>query len=75
MHHHEHHVLLLTCSVSTQERIEYYKVRYEPLSTEVDGDLSFIKLVDVGRYFIIHRIEGYLQMRISRFVVLRYVCL
>jgi hypothetical protein len=25
-------------------------------------------MMDVGRYFIVHRIDGYLQMRISRYV-------
>jgi len=51
-----------------QERIDFYRQKYEFLSLKDDMSLSFIKMMDVGRYFIVHRIGGYLQMRISRSV-------
>ncbi|EGD78256.1 fructose-2,6-bisphosphatase [Salpingoeca rosetta] len=52
-----------------EERIKYYRMRYEPLSSEQDADCSFIKLVDVGRSVLLHRVQGYLQMRIARFLM------
>ena len=57
-----------------QDRIEYYRLRYEPLTVAEDGECSFVKLVDVGRYALLHRIQGYLQMRIARCVCFVCVC-
>eukprot|EP00055_Hartaetosiga_balthica_P007858 m.27832 g.27832 ORF g.27832 m.27832 type:complete len:520 (+) comp5984_c0_seq4:60-1619(+) len=52
-----------------KERIEFYRLSYEPMNVDKDGMLNFIKLVDVGRYFVMNTIRDYLQMRISRFLL------
>eukprot|EP00730_Choanoeca_flexa_P012680 TRINITY_DN4514_c0_g1_i1.p1 TRINITY_DN4514_c0_g1~~TRINITY_DN4514_c0_g1_i1.p1 ORF type:complete len:604 (+),score=125.36 TRINITY_DN4514_c0_g1_i1:155-1966(+) len=52
-----------------KQRISYYKLKYETLDPAVDLELSFMKMVDVGRYFLIQNIQGYLQMRIARFLM------
>eukprot|EP00056_Hartaetosiga_gracilis_P008582 m.123180 g.123180 ORF g.123180 m.123180 type:complete len:551 (+) comp12943_c0_seq11:40-1692(+) len=52
-----------------RERIEFYRLSYEQMSVDTDGQLSFIKMVDVGRYFVMNTISDYLQMRISRFLL------
>ncbi len=41
-------------------RIAHYQSRYEPL-TDADAEgASFIKLIDVGRVVVVHRLDGYL---------------
>eukprot|EP00047_Mylnosiga_fluctuans_P002478 m.224671 g.224671 ORF g.224671 m.224671 type:complete len:501 (-) comp11131_c0_seq1:89-1591(-) len=52
-----------------KERIDYYKTRYIPLNPDMDASLSFITMVDVGRHFTIHSLQGYIQMRIVRYLV------
>eukprot|EP00045_Choanoeca_perplexa_P012873 m.142810 g.142810 ORF g.142810 m.142810 type:complete len:625 (-) comp16167_c1_seq8:934-2808(-) len=52
-----------------KQRIKYYKLKYQSLDPSIDRELSFMKLIDVGRYFVIQNIQGYLQMRIARFLM------
>jgi broad specificity phosphatase PhoE/predicted kinase len=47
-------------------RIEHYARVYEPV---LDGEGSFIKIVDVGRTVIAHLIEGYLPARLVFFLL------
>lgn len=42
-------------------RIEHYARAYEPIENE---DYSYIKLIDVGRVIVVHRIDGFLPGRI-----------
>jgi len=47
-------------------RIAHYESAYE----EVDeGEGSFIKIIDVGRKVVLHRIEGYLLARVVHFLL------
>lgn len=46
-------------------RISHYEQAYEPLE---EADLSYIKLIDVGRQVVINRIGGYLQSRVVYFL-------
>lgn len=58
--------------VATQDflrRIEQYQQNYETLNVEDDGDLTFIKLVNVGSRIIVNRIESYLESRIVYYVM------
>lgn len=52
-----------------KERIDYYKTRYVALDPERDRNLSFITMMDVGRHFTIHRLQGYIPMRIARYLM------
>ena len=44
-------------------RIDHYNSAYQPLDTEVDKDLSFIKFIDVGKQIIMNNIRGYIASR------------
>jgi 6-phosphofructo-2-kinase/fructose-2,6-biphosphatase 2 len=50
-------------------RIEKYKQVYEPLTLEEDGDLTFVKLINVSEQVIINKIETYLESRIVYYVM------
>lgn len=56
-----------------KKRIENYKKTYEPLSLEVDEDLSFIKIINCGQQFIVNRSHGYLQSRIVYYLMNTHV--
>jgi broad specificity phosphatase PhoE len=49
-----------------RKRIDHYARAYEPLE---DREGSFIKIIDVGRKVIAHRIEGYLPARLVFFLL------
>jgi broad specificity phosphatase PhoE/predicted kinase len=49
-----------------RERIGYYERSYEPID---DRDKSWIKLIDVGRQFIVNQMEGYLCARLVFFLM------
>ncbi len=45
-------------------RIAHYQSRYEPL-VEADAEgASYIKLIDVGRVVVVHRLDGYLPAKL-----------
>ncbi len=49
-----------------RQRIAHYQSAYE----EVDGsEGSFVKIIDVGRTLVLHRIEGYLLARVVHFLL------
>ncbi|HEX4449069.1 MAG TPA: 6-phosphofructo-2-kinase/fructose-2,6-bisphosphatase [Polyangiaceae bacterium] len=49
-----------------RQRIAHYETAYE----EVDEDEgSFVKIIDVGRKLVLHRIEGYLLARVVHFLL------
>ena len=47
-------------------RIKFYQSKYESLSPTTDSALSFLQIVDLGRYFIVNKPTSFLQMRIVR---------
>ena len=47
-------------------RIAHYERAYEPLD---DPDLSYIKIIDVGRQLVLNRINGYLPARLVPLLV------
>mmetsp|Transcript_2067 Transcript_2067/g.2726 ORF Transcript_2067/g.2726 Transcript_2067/m.2726 type:complete len:524 (+) Transcript_2067:60-1631(+) len=49
-------------------RIEQYAKTYEPMD-EADNELSYVKLIDVGRQIIINRIDSYLPSRVIHFLM------
>lgn len=51
------------------KRIEKYKQVYEPLTVEKNGDLTFVKLINVSEQVIINKIETYLESRIVYYVM------
>ncbi|KAM9444380.1 6-phosphofructo-2-kinase/fructose-2,6-bisphosphatase 2 isoform 2-T2 [Clarias gariepinus] len=52
------------------KRIECYKVTYQPLDPDdYDKDLSFIKVVNVGRRFLVNRIQDYIQSKIVYYLM------
>lgn len=47
-------------------RMRYYEAAYEPIE---EGDLSFVKLINVGNLVIVHLIKGWLQSRIVYYLM------
>ena len=62
--------------VSTEVAIQDFKARinnyskvYETLSTNEFSDISFVKIVDIGKQITVHNISGYLESRIVYFLM------
>ncbi|XP_024231608.1 6-phosphofructo-2-kinase/fructose-2,6-bisphosphatase 2 isoform X2 [Oncorhynchus tshawytscha] len=52
------------------KRIECYKVTYQPLDPdENDRDLSFIQVINVGRSFLVNRVQDYIQSKIVYYLM------
>uniref|UniRef100_A0A5S6QWU1 Cytoplasmic tRNA 2-thiolation protein 1 n=1 Tax=Trichuris muris TaxID=70415 RepID=A0A5S6QWU1_TRIMR len=51
------------------KRIEHYRKEYQPLDPSVDSDLSFIKIYDAGKRFLVQNIVGHVQSRIVYFLM------
>ncbi|GAA6019623.1 hypothetical protein JCM11491_002829 [Sporobolomyces phaffii] len=54
-----------------RERIKHYEKSYEPLdeAKDKDGEMSFCKMVNVGKQVTVNRIDGYLQSRIAFYLM------
>lgn len=50
-------------------RIENYSKVYDPMCTEKDGECSFIKLIDVGRSYIVNRVTDHIQSRMVYYLM------
>uniref|UniRef100_A0A8C2WCU1 6-phosphofructo-2-kinase/fructose-2,6-bisphosphatase 2 n=1 Tax=Cyclopterus lumpus TaxID=8103 RepID=A0A8C2WCU1_CYCLU len=52
------------------KRIECYKVTYQPLDPDdYDKDISFIKVMNVGRRFLVNRVQDYIQSKIVYYLM------
>lgn len=52
------------------KRIECYKVTYQPLDPdEHDKSLSFIQVINVGRRFLVNRVQDYIQSKIVYYLM------
>ncbi|VDK42692.1 unnamed protein product [Anisakis simplex] len=51
------------------KRIENYKLQYQPLDEDIDDDLSFIKVINAGRSFFVHNVNGHVQSRVVYFLM------
>uniref|UniRef100_A0A915BHI3 6-phosphofructo-2-kinase domain-containing protein n=1 Tax=Parascaris univalens TaxID=6257 RepID=A0A915BHI3_PARUN len=51
------------------KRINNYKKMYEPLDEVYDRDLSYIKVINAGRSFFVHNVNGHLQSRVVYFLM------
>ncbi|XP_057678358.1 6-phosphofructo-2-kinase/fructose-2,6-bisphosphatase 2-like isoform X3 [Corythoichthys intestinalis] len=52
------------------KRIECYKVTYQPLDPdEHDTNLSFIQVINVGRRFLVNRVQDYIQSKIVYYLM------
>uniref|UniRef100_A0A0K0CZJ4 6PF2K domain-containing protein n=1 Tax=Angiostrongylus cantonensis TaxID=6313 RepID=A0A0K0CZJ4_ANGCA len=51
------------------KRIENYKQQYEPLDEVEDHKLSFIKVINAGRSFYVHNVQGHVQSRVVYFLM------
>jgi 6-phosphofructo-2-kinase / fructose-2,6-biphosphatase 2 len=51
------------------KRIEKYCAQYAPLCEEKDADLSFIKVINAGRSFFVHNVNGHVQSRVVYFLM------
>ncbi len=49
-----------------RERIAHYKRAYESID---DPNKSYVKIIDVGRQFVVNRMEGYLSARLIFFLM------
>ncbi|GAA5932925.1 fructose-2,6-bisphosphatase [Sporobolomyces koalae] len=52
-----------------KERIKHYEQSYEPLDEKLDGEMTFCKMVNVGKQVTVNRIDGYLQSRIAFYLM------
>uniref|UniRef100_A0A8C6UDM9 6-phosphofructo-2-kinase/fructose-2,6-biphosphatase 3 n=1 Tax=Neogobius melanostomus TaxID=47308 RepID=A0A8C6UDM9_9GOBI len=53
-----------------QRRIECYKTSYQPLDPDgYDRELSFIRIIDVGRQFLVNRIQDHIQSKIVYYLM------
>jgi broad specificity phosphatase PhoE len=46
-------------------RINTYEQVYEPLDDEIDQEMSYIKMIEVGKKFVMNKIGGYIPGRIT----------
>ncbi|XP_072419734.1 6-phosphofructo-2-kinase/fructose-2,6-bisphosphatase 2-like [Chiloscyllium punctatum] len=52
------------------KRIKCYEITYEPLDPDnYDKDLSFIKVINVGRRFLVNRVQDYIQSKIVYYLM------
>uniref|UniRef100_A0A665W3Y5 6-phosphofructo-2-kinase/fructose-2,6-bisphosphatase 2 n=1 Tax=Echeneis naucrates TaxID=173247 RepID=A0A665W3Y5_ECHNA len=52
------------------KRIECYKVTYQPLDPDRhDKNLSFIQVINVGRRFLVNRVQDYIQSKIVYYLM------
>uniref|UniRef100_A0A8C6PVW8 6-phosphofructo-2-kinase/fructose-2,6-bisphosphatase 2 n=1 Tax=Nothobranchius furzeri TaxID=105023 RepID=A0A8C6PVW8_NOTFU len=52
------------------KRIECYKVTYQPLDPDQqDKDLSFIQVINVGRRFLVNKVQDYIQSKIVYYLM------
>ncbi|XP_015248280.1 6-phosphofructo-2-kinase/fructose-2,6-bisphosphatase 3 isoform X2 [Cyprinodon tularosa] len=53
-----------------QKRIECYRTSYQPLDPDhYDRDNSFIKVIDVGRRFLVNKIQDHIQSKIVYYLM------
>jgi len=45
------------------ERIKMYEGVYEPMCSNIDEKMSFIKLINVGKSYIVNRIQDHIQVK------------
>ncbi|XP_006873697.1 PREDICTED: 6-phosphofructo-2-kinase/fructose-2,6-bisphosphatase 4 isoform X4 [Chrysochloris asiatica] len=50
-------------------RIECYESSYESLDEDVDRDLSYIKIMDVGQSYVVNRVADHIQSRIVYYLM------
>uniref|UniRef100_A0A915IA21 6-phosphofructo-2-kinase domain-containing protein n=1 Tax=Romanomermis culicivorax TaxID=13658 RepID=A0A915IA21_ROMCU len=46
------------------QRIDHYRMQYEPLDPSEDAGMSFIKVFNAGRSFLVQHITGHVQSRV-----------
>ncbi|WKX89802.1 hypothetical protein Q1695_009002 [Nippostrongylus brasiliensis] len=51
------------------KRIDNYRLQYEPLDEELDRELSFIKVINAGKSFYVHNVNGHVQSRVVYFLM------
>ncbi|CAJ0567663.1 unnamed protein product, partial [Mesorhabditis spiculigera] len=51
------------------KRIENYRLMYQPLDEEHDEDLSYIKVINAGKSFFVHNVNGHVQSRVVYFLM------
>ncbi|XP_077139867.1 6-phosphofructo-2-kinase/fructose-2,6-bisphosphatase 1 isoform X3 [Ranitomeya variabilis] len=45
------------------KRIECYQMNYQPLHDDLDSDLSYIKIFNVGSRYLVNRVQDHIQSR------------
>ncbi|XP_062842336.1 6-phosphofructo-2-kinase/fructose-2,6-bisphosphatase 4a isoform X1 [Trichomycterus rosablanca] len=51
------------------KRIKCYENSYQPLDEVLDRELSFIKIIDVGRRYLVNRVQDHIQSRIVYYLM------
>ena len=67
--HHPIHSQLLTChSLSArQKRIDVYRASYESLTPESYKGVAFVKIIELGKSFIVNGIGSPLEFRVTEY--------
>ncbi|GAA5916824.1 hypothetical protein JCM6882_006363 [Rhodosporidiobolus microsporus] len=52
-----------------RERIKHYEESYETLDSELDKEMTWCQMVNVGKQVTVNRIDGYLQSRIAFYLM------
>jgi len=47
-----------------RNRIALYEKSYETIDPDIDADLTYAKIINVGRQVVANKVDGYLQSRI-----------
>uniref|UniRef100_A0A2P2HVZ1 6-phosphofructo-2-kinase/fructose-2,6-bisphosphatase-like n=2 Tax=Hirondellea gigas TaxID=1518452 RepID=A0A2P2HVZ1_9CRUS len=51
------------------QRIDHYKLQYQPLDEEKEDHLSFMKIYNTGEKVVVHKHEGHIQSRIVYYLM------
>lgn len=52
-----------------RKRIKLYERSYETIDSVYDADLTYAKIINVGKQVVVNRIDGYLQSRIAFYLM------
>ncbi|XP_024125116.1 6-phosphofructo-2-kinase/fructose-2,6-bisphosphatase 4 isoform X2 [Oryzias melastigma] len=51
------------------KRIKCYESSYQPLDEDLDRNVSYIKIIDVGRQYLVNRVADHIQSRIVYYLM------
>ena len=52
-----------------RDRIALYERNYETIDPDIDSDLTYAKIINVGSQVVANKVDGYLQSRIIYYLM------